>query len=137
MFDLFEKHSIFGSILFISVALALLLLWPELSRPISMAILMVSVCMAMIAIVHKHWQTYKQAKITLKEMTRNLSLDTLGLLLTMSAASFAGGATGQWAGAQAGVWAGMLQGFVVGFLAAWTVRSVWGKLAGKLISSQR
>ncbi len=120
------------SLLLVAVALATLILWPGLSQSISIVIMLGSICIATALIARTHWQAYMQDDCTLGRMTRNISLDIIGLLLTMAAASFAGGAAGQWAGMRAGLWAGLLEGFVVGFLAALVVRSAWGKLVGML-----
>ena len=123
-----KKHWIILSFVFIIVILASLLFWPIFSRPVEVAVLMSSIVIAIIFTTHNHWQTYVQAECTREKMARNLTRDVLGLLLTMSAAIFAGGMAGQWAGMQAGLWVGLAAGFLVGFLAAWSVRSLWGRL---------
>ena len=81
-----------------------------------------------VSTIKKHLHAYQKAEYTREKMTRNLSLDLIGLILTMAAAIFAGRKVGEWAGLQAGMWAGLVEGFAVGFLAAWVVRLLWGKV---------
>ena len=123
-----EKHRILVSIIITVVALSSLIFWPMYSRIISKAIFVVSISMAVAFLVRNHWQAYLQAECTREKMTRNISLDLIGLLLTMAAAIFAGGQAGGWAGLRGGLWAGLGAGFLAGFLAAWVVRSLWGKV---------
>ena len=123
-----EKHRILVSIIITVVALSSLIFWPMYSRIISKAIFVVSISMAVAFLVRNHWQAYLQAECTREKMTRNISLDLVGLLLTMAAAIFAGGQAGGWAGLRGGLWAGLGAGFLAGFLAAWVVRSLWGKV---------
>jgi len=128
-----EKHRMLISIVLTAVALTTLLFWPAYSRQISKVIFLTSISMAIAFIARNHWQAYLQAECTSEKMARNLSLDIIGLLLTMSTAIFAGGKVGQWAGVRAGLWAGLLEGFAVGFLAAWVVRLAWGKVVRTLV----
>ena len=53
---------------------------------------------------------------------------TLGLLLTMAAAMYVGRLVGGYVGIRIGFWVGLLARFLGGFAAAWSVRSVWGRL---------
>ena len=103
-------------------------LFPNPTSMLSVFTLIMSLGMMAVSITKKHLHTYQKAEYTREKMKRNLSLDLIGLLLTMAAAIFAGGRAGQWAGVQAGTWAGLLEGFAVGFLAAWVVRLLWGKV---------
>jgi predicted MFS family arabinose efflux permease len=128
MLEQIKRNHLFISIVFITVTMATLLFWPEFSRTSSIVILLASFGMATVFIAQNHWHAYQQAECTREKMTRNLSFDLIGLLLTMAAASSAGGAAGQWAGTQAGLWAGLAAGFLVGFLATWIVRFAWGRL---------
>lgn len=132
MFKQLEKHRMLISLVLTALALTTLFLWPAYSRQVSMVILLTGISMAMAFIVRAHWKAYRQEECTREKMVRNLSLDLIGLLLTMAAAIFAGGAAGGWAGMQAGMWVGLLEGFAVGFLAAWVVRSAWGRLVRAL-----
>ena len=77
--------------------------------------------------VHKHIPPYKQGQLTRVNFTRNILIDILGLLLTISAASYLGGMMGKWASAY-GLWTGLAVGMVIGFLAAWLVRKTWGRI---------
>ena len=126
-----EKHRIFVSIIITVVTLSSLIFWPMYSRIISQVIFLTSISMAIAFLVRNHWQAYLQAECTREKMTRNISLDLIGLLLTMAAAIYAGGQAGGWAGLHLGLWAGLGAGFLTGFLAAWVVRSLWGKVAIK------
>jgi hypothetical protein len=128
MINLIIRYRFLISIVFICIALATLLFRPEFSRLLSNIILLISIGMAVAFMARNHWQAYMQAEFTLEKMRRNLSLELLGLLLTMAAATCAGGMAGQWAGMRAGLWAGLGAGFVSGFLAARLVRSAWGRL---------
>jgi hypothetical protein len=102
------------------------------SSLMSVAVLLLSIVMAVVLSIRRHWDSFLLAEFTMEKMNRNLYLDIFSQLLTMIIAIFTGGKVGQWAGLQAGMWAGLLEGFAVGFLAAWVVRSLWGKVVGVL-----
>ena len=126
-----EKHRVLISIIITAVTLSPLIFWPMYSRIISKVIFLTSISMAIAFLVRNHWQAYLQAECTREKMTRNISLDLIGLLLTMAAAIYAGGQAGGWAGLHLGLWAGLAAGFATGFVAAWVVRSLWGKVTIK------
>jgi len=128
MLNHLEKYRLLISIVLTTGTLATLFLWPAYSRSISTGILLMSMSMAVGFIAQKHRRAYDQAECTREKMKRNLSLDIVGLLSSVTAAIFAGGVAGQWVGMRAGLWAGLVAGFLVGFLAAWAVRSIWGRL---------
>lgn len=115
-------------LLLLLALLASMFFWPSITGWISIAMLAISIGMAIYVNGQKHWQTYQQAECTREKMVRNLTLDILGFLLTMGAAMYAGGMAGGYLGLRAGLWIGLLAGFAGGFLAAWVVRSSWGKL---------
>jgi len=79
----------------------------------------------------KHWQRFNQAECTREKMIRNLALDIIGLLLTLSAAMYVGRLAGGYFGLRAGFWFGLMAGFLGGFVAAWAVRSVWGRFTSR------
>jgi hypothetical protein len=115
--------------LFLLLALlASMFFWPNITGWISIAMLTVSIGIAIFLSARKHWKAHQQAECTREKMIRNLTLDILGFLLTMGAAMYAGGMAGGYLGLQTGIWFGLLAGFAGGFLAAWVVRSAWGKL---------
>jgi hypothetical protein len=124
-----EKYRILISIIITAVTLSFLIFWPMYSRTVSQVVFLTSISMAIAFLARKHWQAYVQAECTREKMIRNMSLDLIGLLLTMAAAIYAGGQAGGWAGLRLGLWAGLAVGFATGFLAAWVVRSLWGKVA--------
>ena len=123
-----EKHRILVSIIITAVTLSSLIFWPVYSRIISKVIFLTSISMAIAFLVRNHWQAYLQAECTREKMTRNISLDLIGLAVTMAAAIYAGGQAGGWAGMRIGLWAGLAAGFFAGFLAAWAMRSLWGRV---------
>jgi len=126
--DHIGKYRILIPFILVAAALLTILFLPEFARAISTVILLASLGMAMALIVKNHWQAYVQADCTREKMLRNISLDLIGLLLTMAAAIFAGGQAGGWAGMRGGLWAGLAAGFAVGFFAALLARSAWGRL---------
>ena len=116
------------SLLLLLTLLASMFFWPNITGWISIAMLTISIGIAIFLSARKHWKSYQKAECTREKMIRNLTLDILGFLLTMGAAMYAGGMAGGYLGLRAGLWIGLLAGFAGGFLAAWVVRSTWGKL---------
>ena len=128
MYNIIKKHWNFLYIIFVTVPMLSLLFWPAFLGLMGRVTLIWSIATAIIFSVQSHWQTYVQAECTREIMARNISIDIVGLLLTMAAAIFAGGQAGQWAGMRTGLWTGLAAGFLVGFLAAQVVRSLWGRV---------
>jgi hypothetical protein len=128
VYNIIKKHWNFLYIIFVTVPMLSLLFWPAFLGLMGRATLIWSIATAIIFSVQNHWQAYLQAECTREKMVHNLSLDLIGLLLTMAAAIFVGGQAGHWAGVRTGLWTGLAAGFLVGFLAAWIVRSVWGRV---------
>ena len=123
-----ENHRTLIAILLILIILATFLFAPTFMQLTSMIILFVSIGMAVVLISQKHWRSYHEAECTREKMSRNLSLDLLGLLLTMGAAMYVGRLAGTYIGLHTGFWLGLIAGFVGGFLAARVVRSAWGRI---------
>ena len=128
MLKFLQKHQALIAITLILAFLATFLFAPALIQMISLVMLVTSIGMTIAFIFQRHWLSYQQAEFTREKMTRNLSLDLLGLLFTIGAALYAGRFAGSYFGIRAGMWAGLIAGFAGGFLAAWMVRSVWGKM---------
>ena len=105
-----------------------LFFWQSFTPLISVTLLITSVGIAIFLTTQKHWLSYQQAECTREKMVHNMFFDLLGLLLTMGAAMYAGRLAGGYFGIRNGFWIGLLAGFAGGFLAAWTARSVWGRL---------
>ena len=108
------------------------LFFPGFVQEASLVILVISISMAISLIIRKHWESYQQAECTREKMSRDLTFDLLGLLLTIGTAMYAGRLAGGYFGIRAGFWIGLLAGFLGGFLAAWLVRSAWGRLINAL-----
>ena len=128
MFTYLERHQTFITISLASTLLTTILVLLGHMQLVSIFLLFLSIGIAMVFVVQKHWHLYQRAECTREKMAHNLTRDVLGLLLGMATAIFAGGLAGQWAGMQAGLWAGLAAGFLVGFLTAWFARSLWGRL---------
>jgi hypothetical protein len=104
------------------------LFFPVVGQIASTIVLIISISMAILLVLQKHWKSYQQAECTYEKMIRTLTLDLLGLLLTMAAAMYVGRLAGGYFGLHVGFWVGLLAGLIGGFVAAWAVRSVWGRL---------
>ena len=128
MLKYLEKYRTLIAIILISILLVTFLFLPAHMQVASIVMLLISIGMAMLMIIQKHQRAFQNAEYTREKMTRNLSLDLLGLLLTMGAAMYVGMLAGSYVGIRAGFWVGLLAGFVGGFVAAWVVRFVWGKV---------
>lgn len=117
-------------LLFFIIAISTLILarnWPELTRLISIHVLLISIGLMVGNIFKNHRQAYQRAECTREKMVRNLGFDLFGLLLTMGAAMYFGRLAGGYFGLRAGFWIGLISGFLGGFAAAWAVRSAWGR----------
>jgi len=127
----------FIPLLLLIALVASLFFWPNIAPWISIAMLALSISLAIFLSARKHWQAYQQAECTREKMVRNLLLDLLGFLLMMGAAMYAGRIVGEYLGLRAGIWAGLMAGFAGGFLAAWVVRFAWGRVmvANEIFSS--
>jgi hypothetical protein len=109
-------------ILFFSISV-----WHSVSFSLSTTGILLSLSFTILLNNQKHQKSYQQAECTHEKMIRNLSLDIIGLLLTMGTAMYVGRLAGGYFGLHAGFWIGLLAGFLGGFAAAWGVRSVWGR----------
>ena len=128
MFENFKKpHTLIAISLTLTLVVSVLY-FPISAQIVSMLVLLISIGMAILLILRKHWETYQQAECTREKMIRNLFFDIFGLLLTMGAAMYVGRLAGGYVGLRVGFWFGLLAGFLGGFTAAWAVRSVWGRL---------
>jgi len=107
--------------------------YPQATPRISLLLLVLSLGMALFFIVQKQLARYRHGGMSGTRFTRNVLLEVLGLLLTIAAASYLGGAAGTRMGLSFGAWAGLAAGIVCGFLAAWFVRKLWMKVSATLI----
>jgi len=146
MFTFLKKYWPYLSLILIIALLASLFFWPALSSPLGMTVLVLAVGIAIVFTVRRHWNAYKNGELTRAKLARNIAIDVLGILITISLISFLGGLAGQYVGFLAGNaaevrWPGVgavvgiitaiLSAFVVGFgvriLMGWT----WGRLSAK------
>lgn len=122
-----KPHTLIAISLTLTLVISVLY-FPIFAQIANMLVLLISIGMAIMLIIRKHWETYQQAECTREKMIQNLAFDIIGLLLTMGAAIYVGRLTGGYVGLHNGFWFGLLAGFLGGFVAAWAVRSVWGRL---------
>ncbi len=130
-------------ILFLLLFLVLagsLLFFPALSQPLSAAVLLAGISMAVFFTVRRHWQAHRQGKLSRSQFIRNTAFDLLGLALAMAAAIWLGGLAGRYAAQRVGMGfpaliAGLLAALVVGFAAAWLVQCVWEALTKRVPAS--
>jgi hypothetical protein len=144
-----RKHS-FRIIWRIFILLGLMLagffcfwLWPSISGPMTVILVIGMLGMAMIVTVQGNGRAYKLGKISQRELSHKNLVDVFGIILTMALAILAGGTvsgyvsplagkaakatfhgTGFTAGLLAGIFAGMLVGLGIGYLVRW----IWGML---------
>ena len=96
--------------------------WPEKSGLISVLVLIACLGVVIYFIVQEQLIYLKRTESTRSQFARNLTLGILGLLLTLTMASYLGSIVGQWTMARVGLWAGLAAGMMVGFAGAWAVR---------------
>ena len=128
MFENLKKPHSLIAILLALILLTSIILFPNFVQIVGLFVLVISISMAIMLILQKHWKAYQQAECTREKMMRNLAFDIISLLLTMSAAMSVGRLAGGYFGLRTGFWFGMLAGFLGGFVAAWMVRAVLGRL---------
>jgi hypothetical protein len=143
MLKTLEKHWPSISILLILVLLTCLLLWPGVSRPLGLGVLLVSIGMGIIFVAQKHIHAYQKGQLDRPSLARNLAIEISGIVLTFTAVLFVAGRAAQavgllagsavesrWPGlgALAGLLSGMLVGLAVGMGIGLLVQSTWGRL---------
>ncbi len=144
MLKTLEKSWPIISILLIIAILASLFFWPSITQPLSLIVMGAGLAAIITFTIQRHVQAHREGKITRQMLARNLVVDVLGILVTMTAviastslstslvAGKAGAYVGQAAGRAWGVTAGVLSslvaGLVMGFGVSLLVRWGWGKL---------
>jgi hypothetical protein len=129
---LLQKYFPLFSIILLATLIASLFFYPIMSSWIGIILLLLSLGMALFFTIQKHLYFYEQGEISRLKFTRNVLLDLLGLLLTIAAASYLGGAAGTRLGESLGLWVGLITGIIIGFLAAWLVRKLWSRLVSTI-----
>jgi hypothetical protein len=143
MLKILEKHWPTISILLIIALLACLLFWPGVSRPLGLAVLVLSVGMAILFTALKHVRAWRQGQLERAGLIRNLAVEISGILLTFAVVWLIAGRVVQsigllaanaaelrWPGAGAGLGllAGLLAGLLLGIGIGLLVQSTWGRL---------
>jgi hypothetical protein len=124
------------SVILLLGLIASFLFWPEKSVLFAIAILILCLGMSLALIIQRIREANIQSNLTRTMVIRNIALETLGLLLVIFAASFAGYVIGRWAGSAVeqsqpgfGVYAGLIAGISSAFGIAWGMRMAWNKAA--------
>ena len=122
-------------------------LYPASSPAFSIAVLTISIGIAIIYTIHRNWEIHQQALepeksngAARKQFIRNTILDLLGLALTMGVAIWLGRWAGGYAGQAVGITstalsarvAGILAAMLAGFAGALIVGRVWGRASEPL-----
>jgi hypothetical protein len=143
MLATFERRRAIISILLIFALLACLLFRPGVSRPLGLVVVLISVGMAITFTVQKHIRAWQKGQIDRPTMIRNIVVEVLGVLITITAVLLvagkvaqvvgmaAGGAIeSQWPGAgmPLGILSGLLAGILVGIGIGLLVQLTWGRL---------
>ena len=133
-----EKHGIWIVLAMLGALLACLLFLPSLAQPVSGLVLLVAVGFMLLFAIQKPVHAYRQGEISLPVMWRKISLDLLGIVLTLFLAILSGRWAADWANqlAQANGFSALwviLSGFcaalAAGFAVGAAVQSIWGWLA--------
>ena len=124
MISFLRRYFPFISIALLAALIASLFYYPSVSSEIGIVLLILSLGMALVFTYQKHIGSYKRGEIARLQFTRNILLDSLGLLLTFAATAYIGGMAGTRLGASDGVAAGLIAGIGSAFLAAWLVRTI-------------
>jgi hypothetical protein len=143
MLKTLEKYWPIISTLLILVLLTCLLLWPGISRPLGLGVLLVSIGMGIIFVAQRHVCAYQKGQLDRPSLARNLVVEIIGIVLTFTAVLFVAGRAAQavgllagsaveshWPGlgALAGLLSGMAMGLAVGMGIGLLVQSTWGRL---------
>lgn len=131
-----EKNWPFISIMFFIAISASLFLWPGVTRTLSLIVIGLSLVAVLALTVRRPVEAYRQGRLPLPEMRRNITVDVLGVLVSMAAVILAAGwvagtvarAAGKAWGNMAGILAAVLVGLVIGIAVSFLVRWLWGLL---------
>jgi len=102
--------------------------YPAIANRVGNALIIVYLGLAVLFIIQNHWHAFTLGRISGSKFVRNILLDVLGLLLTITAASYLGRLAGTWLGGSFGFWMGMLVGVGTAFLTSWAVWRLWGRV---------
>jgi len=127
-----QKHALVVSILLLATLLLTLLFYPEISQTLSTALLTFGIGTAIIFAIQSNRETKQNDELTNTQFARNITIDLLGLAITMGAAMWLGRMAGGYAGETWGMIVGIVAGIAVGFGAALVVGKVWGKVGDRL-----
>jgi hypothetical protein len=136
MLKTIEKIWPWISILLFIAILASLFLWPGATRTLSLVVIGAGLVAVLAFTIRRPVEAYRQGRLPLAAMRRNLVVDVLGVLLSMAAVILVAGkvagtlaqAAGRAWGLAAGVLAAVLSGLAIGYLVSFAVRWLWGLL---------
>lgn len=134
-----QKYSQAASLILLIILISSFFFWPEKSGPIAIAVLILGSSASLALIIQHNRDTNVRSNHPRTVVTRKIALDTIGLLLVIFAAGFAGQLLGAWAGNAVeqsqpgfGMPVGLIVGIVSAFLIAWGMRIMWIKAARSL-----
>lgn len=151
MIQKIEKLWPYIVIAFLIMVFVSLFLSPTITQPLVWILIIIGTGMAIVFAVRRSIQAYRQKRIDRPTLMRSISLDILGILITIIAAVLIAGKAGQYLGqavgmaaesvrpgmgALVGILVGLLTGVVVGLVIAVLVQRIFGFLA-KLGSSRQ
>jgi uncharacterized membrane protein len=123
MLKTFEKRWPFIVIIFLIALLISIFIWPTTTQAFVWILILISTGMAISFTVRRRVEAYRQKRIDRTALLRSISLDILGILITIFAAALIAGKVGQYLGQAAGMAAesarsgtGSVVGILVGLL---------------------
>ncbi|MBM3125767.1 MAG: hypothetical protein FJZ87_11965 [Chloroflexi bacterium] len=103
--------------------------YPAIANRVGNALIIVCLGLALLFIIQNNWHAFTLGRISGSKFVRNILLDVLGLLLTITAASYLGRLAGNWLGVSFGGWIGVITGLGIAFVVSWSVWRTWGRVS--------
>ena len=131
MIKFLEKFWLFISILLLLILLAVLIFMPSMSGAFSIAMLLVSLGMAIVFIVRRQLKSHRSGKINRARMLRNIIVEIFGLLFTIALAFLIVGRVIEMMNPSSGLWEmgiAIALSLLIGLVIGWLVKVTWGRL---------
>jgi hypothetical protein len=111
-----------------------LLFAPALAQEFAAPFIVLTLGMGILLLALRHWRAYRAGKLSLRELARNVVIETAILLLVFILARFAGGLVAGFVQEDYGWLLGLLSALVVGAAAGVAVYKTlgrWGEVRGR------
>jgi len=114
------------------ILLAVLIFMPRISGAFSIAVLLISLGLAIVFIVRRQLKSYRSGKTNRAGMLRNITVEIFGLLLTIALAFLIVVRVIRMMNLSSGLWEmgiAIFLSLLIGLVIGWLVKVTWGRFA--------